>query len=204
MKLTVDNSSKASMPGQIKISRKKYLDYLGLSGIIRLRYLLLFYLPKKILFKLFHSDIIVFHFIQTTERFLYGCLNPTIIINKNKKLIATFTNLTSHGNKVTPVIKISEEPLHLIKNIKIENGQKLPTVALYERNPKDIFASAWIDFDPKIANCFTDDIKACNKLLSRITDKGWKCLAEGLSQLEDHEAIGLYHVKIDAELVRNA
>ena len=187
---TVDDTTQASTPGQIEISKKKYLDYLGLSGVLRLKYSFLLSLPISFLFKLFRSNNIVYDFIQKMEQFKYGCLNPTIVVNKEKGLIATFTNLTSYGDDITPVIKISKEPLHLIKNIQIVNGQRLPTIALYTRDLEDEYASAWVDFDPKIANCFTDDLNACNHLLSRMSKNGWQCLQQGLNQLEDIENEG--------------
>lgn len=201
---TVDETTQASTPGQIRISKSKYLDYFKVSGIKRLKYFLLFYLPQNILFKLFNSDKIVFDFIQKTEQFKYGCLNPTVVINKDRGIIATFTNLTSYGDDITPVIKISKEPLELITNLKIKNGQKLPTVALYTRNENDELATAWADFDPKIANCFTDDIAACNTLLGRISANGWQCLANGLSQIDNTEQIGLYYIDLEDDLVRDA
>ncbi len=40
-----------------------------------------------------------------------GCINPSIIVNKDKGLIATFTNLTNNGDNPTPVIKISHEKI---------------------------------------------------------------------------------------------
>jgi len=204
MKHTVDNTTHASTPGQIQISKRKYFNYIKLTGFMRLKYHLLFSFPQNFLFKLFHSDNIVFDFTQKTEQFKYGCLNPTVVINKDKGLIATFTNLTSYGTDITPVIKISKEPLELISNVEIKNGKKLPTVALYMRNVQDEFATAWSDFDPKVANCFTDDLEACNKLLSRISANGWKCLENGLNQIDNKERTGLYYVDLDVELVRNA
>jgi len=201
---TVDDTTQASTPGQIEISRRKYLDYIGVKGVVRLKYVLLLRLPANFLFKYFQSDDIVFDFIHKVEQFRHGCLNPTIVINKEKGLIATFTSLTSYGEDTVPVIKISKEPLHLITNIQISNGQKLPTVALYKRDPEDEYAPAWVDFFPKIANCFSDDLNVCNLLLSRMSEKGWLCLAQGLQQLDDTEKPGLYYVDLDEELVRNA
>lgn len=116
---TVDETTQASTPGQIQISKNKYLDYLKLSGLKRLKYYILLGLPQYVLFKLFQSNKIVFDFVQKSEQFKYGCLNPTIVINKDTGLIATFTNLTSLGDDITPVVKISQEPLELITNLQI-------------------------------------------------------------------------------------
>ncbi|MES2761285.1 MAG: DUF3239 domain-containing protein [Bacteroidota bacterium] len=201
---TVDSTTKASTPGQIQISKSKYLDYLALTGITRFKYYHLLSISQDTLFKFFSSNEIIFDFIQKTEQFKYGCLNPTIVIDKKEGIIATFTNLTSYGKKITPVIKISIEPLHLIKNIDVKNGQKLPTVALYTRNLENEYANAWTDFDPKIANCFTDDINACGKLLLRVSENAWKCLDEGLKQIDNNKKAGLYHINLATDLVRSA
>ena len=72
------------------------------------------------------------------------------------------------------------------------------------RDLEDEYASAWVDFDPKIANCFTDDLNACNHLLSRMSKNGWQCLQQGLNQLEDIENEGLYYIELEKDLVRNA
>lgn len=80
----------------------------------------------------------------------------------------------------------------------------MPTVAIYERNEQEEYAKAWANFDPKIANCFTNDLKACNKLLSRVSENAWQCLSIGLKQLDNLEEIGLRHVDIDIDLVNNS
>ena len=201
---TVDENTIASSPGQIEISKIKFFDYIELMGIKRIKYNILFSLPSNFLYKLFSSDEIVYDYIQKQEQFKFGCLNPTIVINKEKGLIATFTNLTSIGDEITPVVKISKEPLGLIKSIKVVNGQKLPTVALYTRNTEDEFATAWTDFTPKVANCFTDDLTICNELLSRLSSNSWKCLDLGLAQVYDKEQEGLYYVKLQKDLVQSS
>lgn len=33
-------------------------------------------------------------------------------------------------------------------------------------------------------------------LLARIPEKGWQCLANGLSQIDNAEQSGLYHIEI--------
>lgn len=204
MKYTVDNESRASQPGNIEILKTKYLDYMRIKGIQRFIYGLLFTLPESVLFKMFGWNSVVYNYINKQEQFRYGCLNPAIVLNKEKGLIAVFTNLTSFGEEITPVIKISEEPLYLIKNVTIETGQKLPTVSLYLRNPDNLYATVWMDFVPKIANCFTDDTVACNKLLSRVPENGWICLEMGLKQINTPEQTGLYHIQLEKELVKNS
>ena len=204
MKHTVDNSTVASNPGLIEISTKKYFDYIQMKGMRRFLFSVLFCLPEKFLFKLFGSNRVVFGFIQMREQFRYGCLNPTVVVDKENNLIATFTSLTATGNKPTPVVKISKEPIDQLSNMSIENDQRLPTVALYLQDPRKMNASAWMDFDPKIANCFTDNRSQCNELLERISENNWLCLELGLKQIDTPYKVGLYPVELDDDLVRNA
>ncbi len=201
---TVDTNTEASSPGDIVIDKQKYLDYIGLQGWKRIYYSLLLRLPKDLLYKRFHKNPVVFHYIRKIEQFKLGCLNPTVVVDKDNGLIATFTNLTYTGSSPTPVIKISREPLHLIKEPALFNGLRLPTVALYQRDPRKQQAYAWDNFDPKIANCFTDDILACDHLLSRLSKNSWICLQEGLKQVQTPGATGLYYVQLDPVLVENA
>ncbi len=204
MKHTVDNSTVASNPGLIEISTKKYFDYIRMSGMSRFLFSVLFCLPEKFLFKLFGSNRVVFDYVQMREQFRYGCLNPTVVIDEENNLIATFTSLTATGNKPTPVVKISKEPLDQLSNISTENGQRLPTVALYLQDPKNMNAAAWMDFDPKIANCFSDNRIQCEELLQRISENAWLSLELALKQIDSPYKVGLYPVQLDDELVRNA
>lgn len=201
---TVDSNSEAASPGQIEISKSKYLDYAKLNGIERIKYNLLFSLSSDFLFKWLGANKLVFDYIKKKEQFRYGCINPTIVVDKSKGLIATFTNLSSNGYDIVPVVKISKEPLELIRNIEVLDGQKLPTVALYLRNTEDEFARAWVDFTPKIVNCFTDDLTVCNEVLSRVSSKAWECLELGLVQVINKTHEGLHYVKMDKKLVQSA
>ncbi len=92
----------------------------------------------------------------------------------------------------------------LISNLNIENGKKLPRVALYKRHENEALTKKWADCEPKIANCFTNDINDCNTLLWRLSKKGSQCLELGLTQIEHLKQIGLHHIEIDEKLVRNA
>lgn len=204
MSHTVDDSTKASNPGQLSISKSKYLDYVGLNGLQRSLYSFLFCFSSDFLIKYFRSNNVVYDYISKQEQFRLGCINPCIVINVQKGIIATFTNLTSIGDDPTPVVKISKEPLHLIKNVPVSKGQKLAAVSLYYRNTEDKYATAWADFDPKVANCFTDDTEACSYLVSTLTARSWQCLKEALLQVPDKDKTGLYHVVLDKKLVNNA
>ena len=204
MAQTYDDSTEAAQPGRLKISPRKYLDFIGLTGPVRLKYHFLLHLPQRILFKIFKSDQIVHDYEGYTEQFRFGCINPSVVLDSEKGLIATFTNLTGSGNQPTPVIRISAEPLHLIKNKLVENGLRIPTVAFYLRNMADPTATVWADFDPKIPHCFTDDTNACNNLMFKISGNAWTSLNIDLEQVPYPYQIGLYHLQLDPDLVWSA
>jgi hypothetical protein len=196
MSLTVDDTTFASQPGAIQISVYKYLDYHKCQGFTRMFYGILLSIPKTILFKLFKWNETVYDWIVTCELFALGCVNPSIIINKEKGIVATFTDLTCIGDSSTPVVKVSVQPLHLIKNMKAKNGQRISTVALYFRDMEHKNATAWKDFHPLVPNCFTDDMDACLSCLEKIRPQAWTDLEFALTQVADKEKEGLYHVEM--------
>lgn len=203
MSLITDDSTAASHPGEIIIAADKYLDYRGIKGMGRIYYSLLFRVSDDLLFRRFKHNQVVFDWLLKKEHFKNGCVNPSVVINKDTGLLATFTNLTSTGLHPTPVIKIAAEKLYLVKNISINNGQRLATVALYKRG-EDPDAKAWINFDPKLPNCFTDNTDTCNWAIRRISKNAWKCLELGLDQISTKDQPGLYHVDLDSNLVNKA
>jgi hypothetical protein len=204
MSLTLDDSTQATHPGAIRISRRKFLEYNSVSGFSKMYYSIILLVPKRFILRLFKSDQIVYNWIHTCEQFEFGCVNPSVIINKEKGLIATFTNLTSFGDEPTPVIKISVEKLYLIENIALKNGQRISTVALYERDEDDIEADAWKDFFPIVPNCLTNDIAECNNSMEKLNQAAWKCLELGLKQVTSKETPGLYYVDLDKYLVKSS
>lgn len=202
MPYTIEESY-AAVPGEISISKQKFLDYFGVRGIRRLMYRIVLSFPKRLLYSILKNNVLVSHWISITEHFKFGCVNPAIVLNQEKGLVAAFTNLTNSGNVPTPVIKIYKEKLHLVQR-EIFTGQKISTVALYYRNPKQVNASASIDFDPKVPDCFTNDYVVCDQTMNKLSVNSWKCLELGLAQLKEKEKLGLHHVDLDKELVNSS
>lgn len=203
MSYTIDDTTVAAIPGELSISPKKFLDYVGVTGFKKFIYGQILLLPNSILYSLLRSNSTVSNWITFAEHFKYGCANPAIIINREKELVAVFTNLSNTGNNPTPVIKIYREKLHLIQG-QTTIGQRISTVATYYRNPKQWNAEAWIDFDPKVPDCFTENLQACSTVLNNLSSNSWKCLEIGLAQLNNCETPGLYHVEIDNDMVNSS
>lgn len=204
MAITFDDTSVASHPGEIKISSRKFLDYFGIKGLRRIYYLGVFKMPLNSLNLLMKNNRIVHEWMEKTEQFKFGCLNPSMVIDSDKGIIATYTNLTNDGSVPTSVIKISSEKLHLVVGPKFVNGQKIPSVAFYYPNQENPNATSWSDFDPAVPHCFSDNNSACDKLLTRLNEKHWLCLKIGLGQVKNPSEIGLYSVEIDTEIVNLA
>ncbi len=202
MSITLDDTTQASNPGGIIISKEKFFQYFEITGAKRALYNLIFKLSKSTLYRLFEGNNTVRAWIHTSEHLEFGCTNPSVIINPQKGLIATFTNLTSIGNKPTPVIKISREKLHLIQDKELKDGIRIASIALYYRGEPD--AKAWADFDPIVPHCFCTDTRPCDKKTESIHPNAWKCLETGLHQIENKEKAGLYYITLDKQLVNSA
>jgi len=145
----------------------------------------------------------VYLFVNTKEKFKSGCINPTIVLDKNRSLLAVFTSLTTSGTISFPVIKIYKEKLNLINKVQLENGTKLGSIALYSRPANEPYPAAWADFHPQVPNCFTDDYNKCEKIIESIKKEAWEALFLGIQQIEKIEE-GLYKVELDNDLVQNA
>lgn len=200
MSITCDDSTVASSPGNVIISPSKFLDYYSVKGMRRIMFSILFKIPLKLLNRIAGNNEIVHQWIAKTEQFQFGCLNPSIILNVETGLIATYTNLTNNGGKINSVVKISNEKLHLIKQRELKNGQRIPSVAIYYRNVEKPNSNSWKDFSPLVPNCFTDNFIECDNLLKRLNENHWTCLNIGLEQIEDKTKIGLYKVSIIPEI----
>ncbi|MGD1848227.1 MAG: DUF3239 domain-containing protein [Salibacteraceae bacterium] len=137
----------------------------------------------------------VYDWISKKEQFRLGCLNPTVILDVQKGLIATSTNLTKDFGPATDVVKISKEKLHLIRGKHLKNGDRLPSIALYYPNTENPNATAWSDFNPLVPHCFSADLDHCDRLLDRLDEASWRKLFHGLSQIKDTTVEGLYHVQ---------
>ncbi len=202
--LTLDNTTSASIRAKINISQNLFLNYIEIKGIQKIIYSQLLKIPYKLLHKLFKNNEIVNNWISTKEHLDYGCLNSSIIINKEKGIIATFTNLTSYGDIPTPVIKIHTVRLDLFKAVPLKNGDRIPTVSLYYRDEENPNASAWADFEPLFTGTFSNKAYDFVHTLNKLNDSNWECLELGLEQIEDKEDEGLYYITLDDDLVNNS
>lgn len=132
------------------------------------------------------------------EHFKFGCVNPGIVISMNPMLIAVLTdlsNVSGDNGYNYPVIKVLSKELSSIAGQDPLTGMRLATVALYVRGD-DEYATHWEDFDPRPAECATNDINEIKRLMASISHSDWTELDAGLGQIPRPYAPGLYRVDL--------
>ena len=199
---TVDPTTSASLPGRLAISRRRYARYFCPKPEARWFFLFGSFLPW------FMRGVptfgrLVWHWTQTREHFLYGCLNPAIVLDARAGLVAVFTNLTAIGNKPTPVVKIKRERLDLIDPARVENGARFASVAVYFSSPECMARGHWADFNPIVVDCLVSSRSACENALERLQPTSWQALRTGLRSIENRQEIGLHHVDVPHDIARD-
>lgn len=132
---------------------------------------------------------LIFLAIRIREQFLYGCVNPGIVVTSKPPLIAVFTDLTT-GKAPHHAIKILPQPLQWMKNGVPPVGTRLATVALYEGN---LHKGYWDDFYPIVVDCVTGNQTDTQRVLQSIPDWEWEQLEAGLGYLRTTKP-GLYTI----------
>jgi Protein of unknown function (DUF3239) len=127
---------------------------------------------------------------EVENKFLYGCINPGVVVSTKPPLVAVFTDLTKDNSKPCHVIKILSQPLNRIKKGVPAVGGRLATVAQYEGIIEN---SYWDDFHPQVVNCVTSNKSDIERVMGTIPDWEWEQLDIGLSYLGKTQP-GLYHL----------
>lgn len=202
---TLDDSTVASLPGQIKISYRKYLSYYRDSyyfiGAVCLGVLMLsgYTTPWCLLLFIFLVPLLrndYYQWIRTNEQFIHGCVNPAKVIDADNGLIAMYADLANQEDKNYPVIKIVSEPLSRIKSRKLRNGFKIATVSIYERDANNPDSWRWADFHPLMVDLFSNDSTEIKNTLNRISEEDWEALESGIKQLGANIELGLYPIDL--------
>ncbi len=132
---------------------------------------------------------LIFLAIRIREHFLYGCVNPGVVVALNPPLVAVFTDITT-GKVPHHTIKILPQPLKWMKKGVPPVGTRLATVALYEGN---LHAGRWNDFHPVVIDCVTGNQADIQRVLQNIPDWEWEQLYIGLGYLRTTKP-GLYNI----------
>ena len=203
MSIITDHSTVASNPGATDISLKKFGEYYDLNAFQRFKLRRYSKLSEDELKMVCKKSRLALLYVLTKEKFKYGCINPAVIVNPKKGLVAAFTSLTAWGDETRPVVKIYKERLDMLFDFERHKGQKLVTVAFYRRPKGEDSPQFWADFEPQVLRCFVEDGKLIQDKQRSIKAEAWQALTIGLRQIKDKKP-GLYRVEVDSDLVRNS
>ena len=171
-------STTASIPGKLSISRGKFELYFGKNA----------------------ADST---WIYVKNQFKKGCLNPAVVLDAKRGLVAVFTDLANQDRTQFPVVKIIRERLDLISTTPVDNGVRFAAVSMYDGTNESIAKGRWNDFFPIVVDCLVDDRAACERRNS-LKLSGWKGLEIALTQLTDKTREGLFRVNVPENIVKGA
>jgi hypothetical protein len=195
--VTLDNSARASNPGNLRVSRFRWFRYYPKWPMIWFSGLVFFVVLAFSIYwsfwvfavPLFLMNLLYWR--RISGHFQYGCSIPAMIVSLDPMLIAVSTNLTKGIGKY-PAIKIIEKRLPTACGQLPRVGSMLPAVALYHQSPEDV--PHWSDFDPRPIDCATGDVEAMRRVMNTIEEDDWNKLHVGLIQVPKPFRCGLYHV----------
>ncbi len=118
-----------------------------------------------------------------------GDVNPALVISQRPWRIAVYADMSRIGS-LRPAIWISNQPLGRMTDGPVQVGSRLATVATYRGIPEDAM-EAWVDIDPTVLNCATNDVAEIRRVEASIPESDWAMLHQYLRRLPNHEP-GLY------------
>lgn len=192
---TMDDSTRASNPGRIRINLIKYwMSYPKWPTIWLVGTLLcaaLIPLSKgAIVGVLLCGLLLVLYWTRVREHFIHGCALPAIVLNPAKGLIAVSTDLST-GEGEYPAVRIMQQPLHRMTGGLPRKGQRIVAVAVYERDPNQ--TDYWANFHPRLVACATTNTKAIEESRYTISEDDWQELEQMLTRIKSRQP-GLYRL----------
>jgi hypothetical protein len=130
-----------------------------------------------------------------------GALAPSVVVDRDTGVVASFTDLDATSSQPVPVIKLKHERLDLMPESAREPGTRLVSVCVYEETEESMSAGRWSDFDPVTAESVVRDAAACERTKARLSTANWQALELGMAQLQGVRAPGIYAVNLPVELV---
>ena len=203
--LTLDNSTAASHPGGLRANRFLWFRHYPLwpciwGGMLVMCIVLAFVIRWVFWVPAFVLLIVNwFYWRQIKERFLYGCVNPAVIVSEHPMLIAAYTDL-SKGVGDYPAIKIFRKNLADTGGQSPRLGSRLAVISTYAGMP-DGGPPYWIDFDPRPVNCVTTDLSEIERIIASLESNEWTELEATLRQVPQPYRTGLFRVQ-DGAAVR--
>lgn len=188
---TRDNSTRASLPGECRITRSEYARYFGRNLYGRAWRYLSSFLPFA-----WHRIPLLdggYQWIRMKEWFHYGDTNPTVVVDPKRRLVATYTNLDSQWQYQFPVIRVISDNLQLIRG-GVREGQRFASISSYRRNSDSERLGRWETFVPIVLDCISADRALCEGTKAKISQREWDALEVGLKQIPRPFASGLYDI----------
>ena len=195
-KRVVSNKSMASDQATLKITRAEYARYEALNRLGNLYWHLNTFLPILPLYRRVAGG---FRWHHLRERFMYGDINPAVIVDGQAGLVAAYTDLDTKVQKRFPVINIFVEKLNRLPSLP-SDGDTFAAVSLYGGDGYTKRTQRWHTFHPVVIDCVVRDQARCEFRKAMIPDAQWKALALGLSQIPDKTRPGIYDITLPDEL----
>ena len=195
--ITVDNNSRASNPGALRVS---YLHWARAfpTGPISITLLFVLFAALAVTVNWFFwipfalvIPVAALILIRTREHFVSGCVNPAVVVSQDPCLVAVCTDLSTGMAGSYPVIKVLPQPLKHMPGGAPKVGTRLAAVALYYGTGE---GGHWDGFDPVVINCVTGNRQDIDRVFSTISIADWKELGAGLKQVRTPRTPGLYPV----------
>jgi hypothetical protein len=193
---TVDDNTQASNPGNLRLNFARFMWAFPEGTLRFVAFLAVVGFGAAVSHWAFSIPAVLalalgaFLLVRLREHFLYGCVNPAIVVSHKPPLIAVSTDLST-GGSCYPVIKVLTHPLWRMAGGRPPVGTRLATVALYEGSGQ---SGHWDDFDPIAVNCATSEQKEVERVLAGIPSSEWDDLEQGLAQVPRPYQPGLYRI----------
>ncbi|MBK8476293.1 MAG: DUF3239 domain-containing protein [Opitutaceae bacterium] len=201
---TLDPRAEAKIPGQLAPARRKFARYYGHTPMEMALLCLGSFLPLWGAPPVLGMKACAWRWLRTREHLQFGCLCPSMIVDREQQLVATFTNLNARGERSIPAIQITAEPLHLLPRSLAEEGTQLASACLFTGTEKSFDVGYWDDFTPLLVDCLVSDQAACTAARGRLKRLAWTALMMGVAELKGHHSIGLHRVSVPHEVTCHA
>lgn len=209
MPITFDEHQKAVNPGKLKISLVKYFSYykqrstkLGiLLLIILVSSFLIHHLILLLLVFLLRSTL--FHLHNVKELFYQGAVVPATVFDKERGLIAVYSDMSRDPEKSYPVVMIQQEQFDSLRDQDLQEGSYFPAILMNIVDKSNPESDQWIDFFTVSIPCFVNSDDEIKRVHDSIKPEAWKALQQAVQKVEDKDP-NLYPVVIDSNLAEKA
>lgn len=190
MSKRIDHNTFASHPGGVMISVDKFLDYKRIKGFERGMYRFLLKNMDDFFFRFSELTPTLSDWYYLKGQLQFGCANPALLLDQEKKLVAVYTDLANDGG----------EPVDVIKIISLETNENLDdelvTISMYSPNDEDQNARAWKDFHPVYPMSLSTDDVGYRMAFEGLDRDDWELLKIGLDKIPPPYKEGLYHFSV--------